>query len=244
MLSPLFSNKGVHAMLAIVQAGQAGKTSLLFDMHRFRKRVFSDRMAWDVHITAQGLEIDQFDLPEAIYILALNDAHQVIGTWRLLPTSGPTMIRDVWPEFLDTIAMPESPDVWEASRFAVDSPSSDPTASMAQVNRATQELFCGLTELCGMLGIRQVYTMYDMRIARLLKRLDCVPSSLSARRTIAGASAQVGAFTTDGAMLAKLRAATGIQESLIHVEELPPLLHRDTPPHTIVSSLGGQHVTA
>jgi N-acyl-L-homoserine lactone synthetase len=50
-------------MLEIVQAGQAGKMNLLLDMHRLRKRVFKDKLGWNVTIQDEDLEVDQFDLP-------------------------------------------------------------------------------------------------------------------------------------------------------------------------------------
>jgi acyl homoserine lactone synthase len=213
-------------MLEIVQAGQAGKTSLLFDMHRLRKRVFKDRMGWDVQITQGGLEVDQFDSPEAVYLLSLNGAGRVIGNWRLLPTTGPTMIRDVWPQFLDSLPMPVSATVWEASRFAVDSPEGQSQEGLAEVNQATQELFCGLTEVCLLTGIREVYTLYDMRIARLLKRLNCRARTTSERLRIDDFLAETGVFTTDETMLANLRAASGIRERLIQPDMLPPILQQ------------------
>lgn len=217
-------------MLEVVQAGQAGKTSLLFDMHRLRRRVFRDRMGWEVAISREGLEVDQFDLPETVYLLALDDAGRVIGNWRLLPASGPTMIRNVWPQFLRSIEMPHDPQVWEASRFAVDSLDGDSEKGLAQVSRAVQELFCGLTELCLLCGIREVFTLYDMRIARLLKRLNCHPRLVSERLAIVDNLAEVGAFVTDEAMLYRLRTASGIRAPLITAGMLPPVLrhyHRE-----------------
>lgn len=215
-------------MIEVVQAGQAGKTSLLFDMHRMRKRIFSDRLRWDVTTAKDGLEIDQFDLPETVYLLALDEAARVVATWRLLPTSGPTMIRDVWPEFLETIAMPARPDVWEGSRFGAHGArgcaGSHTGGHLGGVSRATQELFVGLTELALMCGIREVYTMYDNLIARLLHRLDCRPRAVSAPRQICGRPAYVGAFRTDARMLARLRAATGITRPLLTEDALPPIL--------------------
>ncbi|MDD3182680.1 MAG: acyl-homoserine-lactone synthase [Alphaproteobacteria bacterium] len=211
-------------MLEIVQAGQAGKTRLLFDMHRLRKRVFKDRMGWPVTVTEGGLEIDQFDLPEALYLLALNNDGKVIGNWRLLPTTGSTMVRDVWPQFLESLPMPSSSTVWEASRFAVDSPDGQSEESLAQINRATQELFCGLTELSIMCGIKQIYTLYDMRIARLLKRLDCPATARSTRLKIDDLPVETGLFTMDQNMLDRLRAASGLHEPLIKEDMLPEVL--------------------
>jgi acyl homoserine lactone synthase len=211
-------------MLEIAQSGQAGKTSLLFDMHRLRKRVFKDRLGWNVSVTPGGLEVDDFDLPEAVYLLAVSDDGRVIGNWRLLPSTGPTMIRKVWPQFLDSIDMPRSPLVWEASRFAVSSSDEQSAKGMAQTNLATQELFCGLTELCLLCDIREIFTMYDLRIARLLKRLDCNPHRLSSRVEIDGHTSYVGCFKTDETMLTRLRAATGINHALVVIDMLPPVM--------------------
>ncbi len=211
-------------MLEIVQAGQAGKTKFLFDMHRLRTRVFKDRLGWDVSVTEDGLEVDQFDLPETVYMLALDDNKRVIGNWRLLPTSGPTMIRDVWPEFLESNPMPSDPNVWETSRFAVNSLQGESEEGLAQVNKATQELFCGLTELCILCGIRQIYTLYDMRIARLLKRLNCEPLAVSKKIKIDDNYAQVGSFLTNKDMLARLRHACGITRPIVTEDMLPPIL--------------------
>jgi len=213
-------------MLEVVQAGQAGKTKLLFEMHRFRTRIFKDRMGWDVSITEDGLEVDQFDLPETVYLLALDDEKKVIGNWRFNPTNGPTMIRDIWPKFLDTLDMPSDPDVWETSRFAVNSPKGDSEEGLAQVSKATGELFCGITELCMLCGIHEIYTMYDMRIARLLKRLDCKARAVSDRIKIDENYAQVGAFITNEDMLIRLRKATGFSEPIVTADMLPPVLQR------------------
>ena len=60
-------------VIEITQTGQSGKTNLLFDMHRMRARIFKEKMGWDVDVNHLGMEIDQFDIPEAIYFLALDD---------------------------------------------------------------------------------------------------------------------------------------------------------------------------
>lgn len=211
-------------MIEIVQAGQSGKTSLLFDMHRLRARIFKERMGWDVEINSIGLEVDQFDLPEAVYFLTLDDNKRVIGSWRLLPTTGPTMIADVWPQFLNTLPMPENPAVWEASRFGVNSLKERSREGLHQVSKATAELFCALTETCLLCGIETVYTLYDQRIARLIKRLDCTPDNISEPILIDGVACLIGRFTTDLSMLHRLRQASGIHDNLVSPDILPPIL--------------------
>jgi acyl homoserine lactone synthase len=211
-------------MIEIVQAGQAGKTNLLFDMHRLRARVFKDMMGWDVKVDQDGLETDAFDLPDTVYLLALNKAGRVVGSWRMLPTTGPTMIRDLWPQFIQTLPMPSDPDVWEVSRFAVHVPEEDPEEAARQTQQAIGEMFCALTEICMRTGIREIYTLYDARIAKVIDRIDCQPVDTSVELPINDMMCRTGAFVTDQKMLKRLRDATGIQESMTADIELPPVL--------------------
>ena len=89
-------------------------------MFRLRYEVFHDRLGWDVRTTADGQEIDEFDAVErAHYILARSPSSGVDACWRLLPTLGPNMLRDVFPELLHGQPAPAGSDVWELSRFAI-----------------------------------------------------------------------------------------------------------------------------
>lgn len=209
-------------MIKIVQSGNAGDTKYLFDMHRFRAKVFMEKMGWDVTVSQDGLETDQFDCPEAAYFLALDSHEKVIGTWRLIPTTLPTMIEKVWPDFLNSIDIPADPFVWEASRFAVSSPHGATREGLAEVNRATQELFVALTEACLLCGIEEVYTLYDHRICRLIKRLGCKPFKISRDIRVDGLPSKVGAFKTNSDMLLAIRSRC--------TEEFPPLKLSDLPP--------------
>lgn len=208
-------------MIEIVQNGQAGKASLLFDMHRLRARVFKEKMGWDVDVDSRGLEVDDYDLPETIYLLALNKQGRVIGNWRLQPTSGPTMVFDIWPEFLSTIDVPRADDIWEASRFAVNPLETNPALAMEESKSAVAEMFCALTELCLAVGIKEVMTLYDVRIARVIRRLNCQPYKLSEKLPVDNIPTQVGLFRTDDEMLLRIREATGIKKSLIDNVQLP-----------------------
>ena len=94
-------------------------SSTLVDMHRLRHRVFKLRMAWDVQ-TSGDMEIDDLDALHPIYLTQLSENGHVQGTVRLLPTLGPTMLRDTFSMLLEDRPAPSSPLVWESSRFAID----------------------------------------------------------------------------------------------------------------------------
>lgn len=211
-------------MIEIAQTGQAGKTSLLFDMHRLRARVFKDRLQWDVHVDGQGLEVDQFDIPEAVYLLYLDSRRRVTGSWRMLSCDGPTMLRDVWPQYLESLPMPVRRDCVEVSRFSIDCLEDSPFQTLQETQKAIGEMFCGLTEFCLRIGIHSVYTLYDDRIAKVIRKIDCIPQMLSEDIPINGVPCRAGVFRTDAAMLDRLRRATGISSPVLSGVDNPPYL--------------------
>jgi acyl homoserine lactone synthase len=78
----------------------------LEDMHRVRKSVFIDERGWDLKETA-GLEIDQYDLPQTEYVLALAEGDRVHGGMRYLPLTGPNMTDDLFAGHLYKPLAPE-----------------------------------------------------------------------------------------------------------------------------------------
>lgn len=91
----------------------------LWEMHRLRARVFKGRMGWEVPILA-GMEIDGYDALDPHYMVIRGPEERVGGCWRLLPTEGPYMLKDTFPELLHGQCAPEDKHIWELSRFAIE----------------------------------------------------------------------------------------------------------------------------
>lgn len=91
---------------------------ILMNMYRLRHAVFHDRLGWDVK-SDNGMEYDEYDQAKPIYVLAKGENKEVEGCWRLLPTTGPYMLKDVFPQLLSGQPAPRDPTVWEISRVAV-----------------------------------------------------------------------------------------------------------------------------
>lgn len=88
-------------------------------MFRLRYEVFHEKLGWAVNVV-DGMERDHFDdLKETTYIMGMGETQNVDACWRLLPTTGPYMLKDTFPELLHGQDAPEAADVWELSRFAV-----------------------------------------------------------------------------------------------------------------------------
>ena len=187
--------------------------SLYEAMHRIRFRVFSRRLNWDVSVES-GLECDEFDKLDPYYLLAMDDEGCLVGTWRMLPTTGPYMLRSVFSHLLENRAPPCSRRVWEGSRFAVDCRYVG-RRGLGALHKASAEIFCGVVEFCIANDISEVVTVYDSRIARLLPRLGVSHKWISGQHRIGNTVAMTGVFDASNNMLGSIRRATGITESVV-----------------------------
>lgn len=175
-------------------------------MFQQRYRVFKQRMGWRVADSGDE-ERDDFDGFYPIYLLAFDGQRKLAGSWRFLPTTGPYMLRDVFPQLLEGARPPYHPLIWEGSRFAVE--------GRGTCGRTSSELLCGVTETCIAYGIRELITVYDARMERLLPRLGCPPRWQSQACMIDGALAYTGRFDMTHETLNCLRAVAGIKGSVI-----------------------------
>jgi acyl homoserine lactone synthase len=99
--------------------GNAADTAMFED----RKRLFVDLMRWDVPIIDGRFEIDQFDGPEATYIVAhgaeaRKSAGLHHGSMRLLPTAAPHILGDLFPGLAGK-EVPRGNDVSEITRLCL-----------------------------------------------------------------------------------------------------------------------------
>lgn len=144
-------------------------------MFRLRAEVFSQRLGWDVQLTDDGLEIDPFDqVDTARYIIARDPLGRVDACWRLLPTLGPNMLRDVFPELLHGQPAPAAADVWELSRFAVaaDRVGASDSAGTHQIGfgELSVALMAQSTRFAQAHGIARYVTVTTAAIERMLRK--------------------------------------------------------------------------
>lgn len=105
--------------MAIGRAGDPGLHAPLLDsMFRLRHDIFHERLRWEVRVE-NGREHDWFDLIGPRYIIAHDGQANAHGCCRLLPTQGPNMLRDIFPDLLDGAPVPVGEHIWEVSRFAI-----------------------------------------------------------------------------------------------------------------------------
>ncbi|UZD92425.1 acyl-homoserine-lactone synthase [Cognatishimia activa] len=147
---------------------------LLDDMFRLRARVFAGRLGWEVNIE-DDKEIDQFDHMDPGYIIGVDEDMNVISCARVLQTTGPHMLSDVFNAILCGQDPVRSPNIWESTRFCVDTQRLKGEKSKHTVSTATCELMLGILEYAQDNGITDIVTVIDPVMDRVLKRSNNAP---------------------------------------------------------------------
>lgn len=155
-------------------------------MHELRHEVFRGRLEWDVS-GSDGIERDRFDDLDPTYMLVKDDDGRVAGCWRMLPTTGPYMLKDTFPQTLCGQPAPRHPAVWELSRFAL---GRHPGRAHRFSDLAVQ-MMESATEYALDRGVTQFVTVTTVAIERLLRGLGLgmqrfgVPVQVGIERTVA-----------------------------------------------------------
>lgn len=194
------------------------RTALLHDselmrgMHRLRGRVFKERLDWDVSV-ADGLEIDEYDAFKPIYLLVA-ERREVIGCVRLLPTTGRNMLADTFPVLLDGHAAPRAANIWESSRFCVDTKTLAATSENG-LRKATFLLFAAMIEWGQQHALQAIATVTDVRMERILRRAGWHLDRLGEPRQIGATKAVAGLLPVTDDALRAIRAAGKISKPVI-----------------------------
>ncbi len=201
-------------MIRLIQAHERSLYPQYMDaMHRLRAKVFGERLGWDV-VIEDGWERDRFDDLDPLYLLS-EDAHgRIRGSVRLLPTAGPNMLSDVFPQLLPPNQSVRSATIWESSRFSVDHEALAERSSKL-VNRTTAEILCGMTEVGMLAGLDFIVSVVDVHMERVLKRANCHCERLGEPKKIGKVTTVAGLWEIGDQLLNSLREAGGIQGSVL-----------------------------
>ena len=141
---------------------------LLDGMYRLRHAVFSERLNW-TSLNDQRREVDSYDSLNPVYLICRDPSGDVIGCWRLLPTTGPYMLKDIFRHLLRGSPAPQQSDIWEISRFAID-PGWRDYVSLGAVGSVVGHMLLGLFDFADENGITRIVAASDIRFDRILKR--------------------------------------------------------------------------
>jgi N-acyl-L-homoserine lactone synthetase len=104
----------------VTSANMALYQAEIDDMFKMRYRTAVDELGWKLPDTRNGYDIDAYDTDETVYFLKLDTDRSVKACARLNPTSGPTLMEDVFPEFCVYDSIPHAQNTYELTRYLVE----------------------------------------------------------------------------------------------------------------------------
>lgn len=106
-------------MFFIIDPASGASDTAMRGMFEARKRVFIDLLGWDLPVRAGRYEVDRFDDAHARYLILTDNKHGHLASARLLPTTRPHILGDLFPELCDHLP-PRGPQVFEITRFCLE----------------------------------------------------------------------------------------------------------------------------
>jgi acyl homoserine lactone synthase/acyl-homoserine lactone synthase len=175
----------------------ASEDAALRAMFTARKEVFVDLLKWDLPVLAGAYELDQFDDPDAEYLILIDAAGRHRASTRLLRTDRPHLLGDLYPHLCDG-PVPSGPSVREITRFCLDR---NQTAS--ERRSARNQLVTALAEHALRRGITDYTGVAELAWLTQILRFgwQCMPLGRVVRegsRSLAGLHIRIDDRTIDG----------------------------------------------
>ena len=184
-------------------------THILDQMFRLRARQFGVRRGWRV-VVEDGKEIDRFDRDvQPLYVLNVSSSGRLLGSLRLLQTTGPHMLADVFPETMGGLTAIRDPLVFESTRFCVDTDAGGRISSNG-IHTSTGELVLGLFEMAQRSGLTNIVSVYDLYLERVLRRVGCLFDRLGPPVVYDDLKTVAGIFEVSDEAIASIRACCEI----------------------------------
>jgi acyl-homoserine lactone synthase len=155
---------------------------------QLRYRTFIEEMAWPLsHI--RGQEWDVYDTDYATYILAFDKNGAISGGIRMLPTTEPFLMQEVFGHLVDdSILLPKGPVIMEITRYFV---RSDIVASRKVVETAGS-ILCAMLEWSLDEGLEKILIVSDMKLFPQLKEVGWNARPLGLPQEFGGGLGAVG----------------------------------------------------
>ncbi len=202
-------------MFILVQAHQFDKFSHLIDQSFvLRKRVFADRLGWKVAVSGE-MEKDLYDALNPAYLFWCDDeGKRLYGSVRLMPTTGPTLLYDVfWKTFPNSCDL-VAPTIWEGTRMCIDEDAIGRDMPGLRPDRAFCQLLLALCEVALDHGIESLVSNYEPRVKRLYERAGAELEELGRATGYGRFPVCCGIFEVSARILMQMRTKLQVAEPL------------------------------
>ena len=157
-------------MIRFLYADQLDREATLArGMFEHRAAQFRDRLNWPVDVDHSGQERDAYDAENPLYVIAEGPNCQHLGSMRFLPTTGPTMLNDIFSDVAGGQIV--SPLIWECTRFCL-------APDAGKDGRVSVQLMLAAAELGKRFHLAHAAAVFDRPMIRLYRSLGWAPEVL------------------------------------------------------------------
>lgn len=140
-------------------------------MFKDRADQFARRLGWDVDVNDAGEERDQYDALDPLYVIWEQADGTHGGSLRLLPTTGPVMVNDVFGHLIGGPPI-HNEFIWECTRFCL---------SRSAPPRTAAALMLGGGEIMSGFGLRHFAGVFEPQMERIYRSIGSSPVVLGSQ---------------------------------------------------------------
>lgn len=189
-------------------------TDVMLQMFQARKRVFFDTLHWDVCVQGD-CERDRYDEMGPVYLVWCDqERSRHYGSMRLMPTTGPTLLHDVFGSTFPDAASLAAPGIWEGTRMCIDEEALAADYPQIAPGRAFSLLLVALCEFALDHGIHTLVSNYEPHIKRLYMRAGASVQELGRAEGFGRSPVCCSAFEISLDVLKTMQTKLGLSEPL------------------------------
>lgn len=144
--------------------------SILSAVFKLRKKVFADQLKWEVPVIGDQ-EFDAYDQLDASYLVWCSEDRQTVyGTVRLMATTGPTLLHDVFGPTHGRSDALKGADIWEGTRMCIDEDALAQDMPNICAGQAFRILLLALCEVALTHGINRLVSNFEAPMSRIYRR--------------------------------------------------------------------------
>ncbi len=182
--------------------------SQMEQMFRQRYSVFVEQLNWDLPEAKDGLEVDEFDTDDTIYLLSIDRKGRLQGSKRLNPTMAPHLMSGKFPHLVEG-EVPRGPHIWESSRSCI--------PASGRGNGVIGQLFLAMVETSLLFGVRQITFVAGMDFYQTIIRAGWGHVPLGYPQPDASGEDNIaGSLIIDPIALHNMRRKYGIMQPVVN----------------------------
>ncbi len=197
-------------MLVITALNRMNYRDELEDMFRMRHRMLVGERGWSDLGDKDGLEKDDFDHDQAIYLVT-KTGDDVSGCIRMVPSLWPNLTANVFPHLCDIESLPVGEDVYDSSRIVVDTKA----RRGEKYSHIAGEIMCAWYEAGLALGLSTYTGVIDTGFLTLGLSTGWDVTALGTPNEVGGESIVAVKFPITEAQLNLVRQLRGIKEPIL-----------------------------